>query len=78
MSDDDLAALNEYRCALLPCLNNRQKRMAELQKAAVNNRFGYLITISRSEFVRQVTEASQDYPVVVFLYKDEYPYANCE
>ncbi|KAK8831095.1 phosducin-like protein 3 [Blastocystis sp. ATCC 50177/Nand II] len=61
MSDDDLAALNEYR----------QKRMAELQKAAVKNRFGYLITITRSEFVRQVTEASQDYPVVVFLYKDE-------
>ena len=60
MSDDDLAALNEYR----------QKRMAELQKAAVKNKFGYLISISRSEYVRQVTEASQEYPVVVFLYKD--------
>lgn len=52
--------------------------MAELQKAAVKNRFGYLITIARSEFVRQVTEASQDYPVVVFLYKDEYPDTGCE
>ena len=63
MSDDDLAALNEYR----------QKRMAELQKAAVKNKFGYLISISRSEYVRQVTEASQEYTVVVFLYKDKYP-----
>ena len=78
MSDDDLAALNEYRYTLLLCTKDRQKRMAELQKAAVKNRFGYLITITRSEFVRQVTEASQDYPVVVFLYKDEYPYAACE
>ena len=39
----------------------------------MKNKFGYLITITRSEFIRQVTEASQESPVVVFLYKDEYP-----
>lgn len=63
MSDEDLVALNEYR----------QKRIAELQRAAVKNKFGYLIQLSRSEYVRQVTEASQEYPVVVFLYKEKYP-----
>lgn len=67
MSDEDLAALNEYK----------QKRIAELQRAAVKNKFGYLIQLSRSEYVRQVTEASQEYPVVVFLYKDKYPTINC-
>lgn len=46
--------------------------MAELQKAAQKNKFGYMFSISRSEFIRQVTEASQEIPVVVFLYKDRY------
>ena len=50
------------------------KRMAELQKAAERNKFGYMISIVRSEYIRQVTEASQEIPVVVFLYKDKYPF----
>lgn len=48
--------------------------MAELQKAAQKNKFGYMFSIARSEFIRQVTEASQEIPVVVFLYKDRYPF----
>lgn len=47
--------------------------MAELQKAAQRNKYGYMFSISRSEYIRQVTEASQEIPVVVFLYKDRYP-----
>lgn len=62
MSDEDIIALNEYR----------QKRMAELQRAAAKNKFGYLVQLSRDEYVRQVTDASQEYPVVVFLYKEKY------
>ena len=50
------------------------KRMAELQKAAERNKFGYMFSIVRSEYIRQVTEASQEIPVVVFLYKDKYPF----
>ena len=50
-----------------------QRRMMEMQKAAEKNKFGYLISITRSEYVRQVTECSQEYPVVVFLYNDKYP-----
>lgn len=47
--------------------------MAELQKAAQRNKYGYMFSIARSEYIRQVTEASQELPVVVFLYKDRYP-----
>ena len=50
-----------------------QRRMMEMQKAAEKNMFGYLISITRAEYVRQVTECSQEYPVVVFLYNDKYP-----
>ena len=50
-----------------------QRRMMEMQKAAEKNKFGYLISITRAEYVRQVTECSQEYPVVVFLYNDKYP-----
>ncbi|KAK8808876.1 hypothetical protein WA588_004516 [Blastocystis sp. NMH] len=64
LSDDDLAALNEYK----------EKRMQELRKAAEKNKFGYLISITRPEYVRQVTECSMEYPVVVFLYNNKYPY----
>lgn len=77
MSDDDLAALNEYRFVFLEYCNSRQKRIQELQKAAEKNKFGYLISISRSEYIRQVTECSQEYPVVVFLYNDRYPLKLC-
>ena len=65
MSDDDLAALNEYRffCYVLFILGKNESK----------NKFGYLISISRSEYIRQVTECSQEYPVVVFLYNDKYP-----
>ena len=48
--------------------------MMEMQKAAEKNKFGYLISITRAEYVRQVTECSQEYPVIVFLYNDKYPF----
>lgn len=54
--------------------DSSQKRMAELQKAAQKNKYGYMFSITRAEYVRQVTEASQEIPVVVFLYKDRYPF----
>ncbi|KAK8823070.1 hypothetical protein WA538_002221 [Blastocystis sp. DL] len=66
LSDDDLAALNEYK----------EKRMQELRKAAEKNKFGYLISITRPEYVRQVTECSMEYPVVVFLYNNNVPECN--
>ncbi len=55
-------------------MNGREKRMQELRKAAEKNKFGYLISITRPEYVRQVTECSMEYPVVVFLYNNKYPY----
>ena len=54
--------------------DSSQKRMAELQKAAQKNKYGYMFSITRGEYIRQVTEASQEIPVVVFLYKDRYPF----
>ena len=55
-------------------VNGREKRMQELRKAAEKNKCGYLISITRPEYVRQVTECSMEYPVVVFLYNNKYPY----
>ncbi|XP_021677704.2 uncharacterized protein LOC110662868 [Hevea brasiliensis] len=50
----------------------RKKRIAEMREAAKISRFGSMIPISGSDFIREVTEASHDVWVVVILYKDGY------
>lgn len=53
----------------------RQKRLAEMRetKSAGHHRFGEIREISKPDFVREVTEASQKCWVVVFLYKSGLP-----
>ncbi|KAI3452544.1 hypothetical protein Pfo_009208 [Paulownia fortunei] len=51
----------------------RKKRLAEMREAAKIAKFGSLIPISGSDFVREVSQAPQDIWVVVLLYKDGYP-----
>lgn len=62
------------RCnVLLMC---RQKRLQELRAAAAKPRFGTVEEISSSEFVQKVTNASEQYWVVCFLYKSSH--AGCQ
>ncbi|CAI9089758.1 OLC1v1024391C1 [Oldenlandia corymbosa var. corymbosa] len=63
---DDDRFLEEYR----------RKRLAEMREAAKIARFGSVITISGSDFVREVSQAPEDVWVVVILYKDGH--AECE
>ncbi|KAL0344108.1 UNVERIFIED_CONTAM: Phosducin-like protein 3 [Sesamum angustifolium] len=51
----------------------RKKRLAEMREAAKIAKFGSVIPISGSDFVREVSQAPQDVWVVVLLYKDGYP-----
>lgn len=60
---DDDRFLQEYR----------KKRLAEIREAANIAKFGSVIPISGSDFVREVSQASPDVWVVVVLYKDGYP-----
>nr|CAD1821083.1 unnamed protein product [Ananas comosus var. bracteatus] len=57
---DDDRFLREYR----------KKRLAELRETARVARFGSVVPISGSDFVREVSQAPPDVWVVVFLYKD--------
>nr|CAD1823859.1 unnamed protein product [Ananas comosus var. bracteatus] len=57
---DDDRFLQEYR----------KKRLAELRETARVARFGSVVPISGSDFVREVSQAPPDVWVVVFLYKD--------
>ncbi|CAN4118427.1 unnamed protein product [Withania somnifera] len=50
----------------------RKKRMAEMREVAKIVRFGSVIPISGSDFVREVSQAPEDIWVVVLLYKDGY------
>ncbi|GER55875.1 phosducin-like protein, partial [Striga asiatica] len=59
---DDDRFLEEYR----------KKRLAEIRESAKIARFGSVIPISGSDFVREVSQAPQDLWVVVLLYKDGY------
>ncbi|RYR25758.1 hypothetical protein Ahy_B02g059766 [Arachis hypogaea] len=49
---------------------NRKKRLAETKEAAKVLRFGSVVPISGSDFVREVSQAPSDVWVVVILYKD--------
>ncbi|XP_057465074.1 uncharacterized protein LOC130754831 [Actinidia eriantha] len=60
---DDDRFLHEYR----------KKRLAEMREAAKLQRYGSVIPISGSDFVREVSQAPPDVWVVVILYKDGYP-----
>lgn len=64
--DDDLdddRFLEEYR----------KKRLAEMREEAKVLRFGSLVPISGSDFVREVSQAPSDVWVVVILYKEGIP-----
>lgn len=60
---DDDRFLQEYR----------KKRLAEMREVAKVQRYGSVIPISGSDFVREVSQAPEDVWVVVVLYKDGYP-----
>ncbi|OMO73665.1 Thioredoxin-like protein [Corchorus capsularis] len=54
----------------------RKKRLAELREAAKIAKYGSVIPISGSDYVREVSQAPQDVWVVVVLYKEGFP--ECE
>lgn len=56
----DSKALDEYR----------QQRMKEMKMAAVRNRFGEVVSIVKDDWVREVTEASQNCIVIIHLFED--------
>ncbi|XXG45051.1 hypothetical protein AAC387_Pa02g0237 [Persea americana] len=60
---DDDRFLEEYR----------KKRLAEMREAVRVSRFGSVVPIAGSDFVREVSQAPEDVWVVVFLYKDGIP-----
>ncbi|KAI4366918.1 hypothetical protein MLD38_022719 [Melastoma candidum] len=60
---DDDRFLEEYR----------KKRLTEMREAAKAIRYGSVIPISGSDFVREVSQAPPEVWVVVILYKDGYP-----
>lgn len=60
---DDDRFLHEYR----------KKRLAEMRNAAKISRFGSVIPISGSDFVREVSQAPTDVWVVVILFKEGIP-----
>ncbi|GMQ09990.1 hypothetical protein CsSME_00053178 [Camellia sinensis var. sinensis] len=60
----------DWRCSY--CLKMK-KRLGELRQAAKVQRYGSVVPISGSDFVREVSQAPPDVWVVVILYKDGYP-----
>ena len=62
-----------YTCVAIV---HRKKRLAELREAAKVAKFGSIISISGSDFVREVSQAPPDVWVVVLLYKEGY-YSEC-
>ena len=50
----------------------RKKRLAEMREAAKVAKFGSVIPITGSDFVREVSQAPSDVWVVVILYKEGY------
>lgn len=57
--DDDDDLLSEYR----------KKRMDELRAIAGKKRFGYVMELHKSDFVREVNEAGEGVQVVMHLYQ---------
>eukprot|EP00879_Flechtneria_rotunda_P007622 GHRR01007994.1.p1 GENE.GHRR01007994.1~~GHRR01007994.1.p1 ORF type:complete len:246 (+),score=69.93 GHRR01007994.1:280-1017(+) len=52
---------------------HRQKRLQELRAAASKPLFGTVEEITSNEFIQKVTDASESYWVVCFLYKATHP-----
>lgn len=69
LTADSLLCLTRLQLLLYIC---RQKRLQELRAAASKPRFGTVDEISSSEFVQKVTNASEQYWVVCFLYKSSH------
>jgi len=63
LEDDDRRVLEKYR----------QKRIAEMQALARKEKYGNLITIDETNFVQEVTEASKECAVVVYMCRDSVP-----
>lgn len=63
LEDDDRRVLEQYR----------QKRIAEMQALARKEKYGSLITIDETNFVQEVTEASKECAVVVYMCRDSVP-----
>lgn len=65
-----------YQCLCILLENwfcfDRKKRLAEMKEAAKVSKYGSVMQISGSDFVREVSQAPQDVWVVVFLYKEGY------
>lgn len=51
---------------------DRKKRLAEMREAAKVLKYGSVIPISGSDFIREVSQAPPEVWVVVILYKDGY------
>lgn len=49
------------------------KRFKEMQQAASKEKYGEVTQISKPDFVKEVTEASKECPVIVHLYNDSIP-----
>lgn len=60
LSDDDNRALEEYR----------QKRLEELKSQQKKEKYGGLYLIEKHDFVREVTEASNNCYIVLFLHQE--------
>lgn len=58
--------------SFLPPFVDRKKRLAEMREFAKVRKYGSVIPISGSDFVREVSQASLEIWVVVILYKDGY------
>ena len=54
----------------------RLRRMAELRARSAVPRFGAIVPVTRASFTREVTDASSDHHVVVFLHRPNCP--DCE
>lgn len=54
------------------CCFDRKKRLAEMREAVKISKYGSVMPISGSDFVREVSQAPQDVWVVVILYKEGY------
>ncbi|XP_043698571.1 phosducin-like protein 3 [Telopea speciosissima] len=66
---EDDAALDDYQFLE----EYRKKRLAEMRETCRVSRFGSVIPISGSDFVREVSQAPPDVWVVVFLFKEGIP-----
>ncbi|KAK3043895.1 hypothetical protein RJ639_000594 [Escallonia herrerae] len=71
--DDDRFLLEySFSFVLIVMCVQRKKRLEEIRESAKIVRFGSVIPISGSDFVREVSQAPPDVWVVVILYKDGY------